>query len=88
MCFPKQEKAKITNEIGIEAINPNMDFLGMGSLRIGEQVSPTTIANRAKGRRQLKLNTSGVNSLSISPTSPSPQSMIQIDNMSGSQYNV
>ena len=87
MCFPKQEKAKITNEIGIEAINPNMDFLGMGSLRIGEQVSATTIADRAKGRRQLKLNTSGVNSLGIT-SSPTPQSMIQIDDMSGSQYNV
>tara|TARA_R100001129_G_scaffold39663_2_gene26714 strand:+ start:2213 stop:2476 length:264 start_codon:yes stop_codon:yes gene_type:complete len=87
MCFPKQKKAKITNEIGIEAINPNMDFLGMGSLRIGEQVSATTIADRAKGRRQLKLNTSRVNSLGIT-SSPTPQSMIQIDDMSGSQYNV
>ena len=89
MCFPKQKKAKIVDEIGIEGINPNMNFLDMGSLKIGEQVSASTIANRAKGRRQLKVSNSTptISGIGIS-SSPTPQSMIQIDDMSGSRYNV
>ena len=52
MCSPK--KATIASEIGIGAVNPNMEFLGTWGLKIGETVSSDITKERAKGRRQLR----------------------------------
>ena len=88
MCSPK--KATIASEIGIGAVNPNMDFLGTGGLKIGETVSSNITKERAKGRRQLRFTpttTAQQFNPNIKPDSPM-SGTLNINNSTGTGLNV
>ncbi len=85
MCT-KMNKARITDEVGSD-IMPNIDFIGLGDLQIGQN-TPERQQQSGMGIRQLGFTSTSRTERNIPKIKPTRTNMgmLQINNSTGMQY--